>query len=135
MAWNWFKKKYWKVKLGPLLCKLNYRCFLHRNALSMVAHFRKWPKIDLISYLMQNFYFDLFLQKLHIYIYIYVYIYINVRNFGTFAKDWWIEFSKSNVLVRNLRFLVQMNHFICSRTYWEKMKKKNTAKNISLHVL
>ena len=52
-------------------------------------------------------------------------IYINVRNFGMVAKDWWIEFSKSNVFVRSLRVLIQMNHFISSRIYWEKMKKKN----------
>ena len=44
------------------------------------------------------------------------------------AKDWWIEFSKSNFLVRSLRVLIQMNHFICSRTYWEKMKKKYCKK-------
>ena len=53
------------------------------------------------------------------------YIYLNVRNFGMVAKDWWIEFSKSNVFVRSLRVLIQMNHFISSRIYWEKMKKKN----------
>ena len=31
-------------------------------------------------------------------------------------------------MVRSLRVLIQMNHFICSRTYWEKMKKKKCCK-------
>ena len=31
MASNWFQKKYWKVKFGPLSYKLNHRCFSVRK--------------------------------------------------------------------------------------------------------
>ena len=39
MAWDWFKKTYWKVKLGWLSYNLSYRCFSDRKTLLMIDCF------------------------------------------------------------------------------------------------
>ena len=41
LAWNWFKKTYWKVKLGLLSYKVNQRRFSIKNVHLMVGCFRK----------------------------------------------------------------------------------------------